>query len=80
MNVYFTSKNTGPSWQSDPYYLVYIGTSLDEAIEAVGGFVNCEQDTTGRDGCTAIPSGLVREFLKYYAADGWWYSIVKVQF
>ena len=81
MEVYCTSKNSGPSYGSDPVSLKYIGSSLDEAIEAVGNFARYETTfpvTVYPDMYSAIPSYLEREIVKFYLADGWWYSIVKI--
>ena len=84
MRVYCTSKNTGPSWQLDPVYMVYLGTSFDEAIAAVEGFVKyeTEKDRFPRefaDAYTALPRGIAITFVRFYAADGWWYSIVEFE-
>lgn len=84
MDVYFTSKNTGPSWGSDPKHLVYVGTSLDEAMAAVGDFARYEKpwplNTMYPDIYSALPSDTEREMIKYYMADGWWYTVVMVKF
>jgi hypothetical protein len=85
MDVFVTSKNTGPSWNSDPLHVVYIGTSLDAAIEKVGDFVRYERDIepviqSSMYGLpTAIPQDTEPRLVKYYGADGWWYSIVKIR-
>ena len=83
MRVYCTSKNTGPSWQLDPVYMVYLGTSLDSAVMAVGDFVRYEK---GQEELpkylkpyTALPENISFVFIKYYMADGWWYSIVEFE-
>ena len=85
MDIYVTSKNSGPSWVSDPLSVVYMGTSLDDAKEAVGEFQRYKQDFDAHhflfpEIYSAIPGNLEREMVVFYSADGWWYSIVKVTF
>lgn len=78
MIVYAVSKNTGPSWQSDPVHLVYLGTSVKEAEEAVGNFqkyAKTEFPKTYPEAYSALPRTLEREMIQYFVADGWWYSI-----
>lgn len=81
--IYITSKNTGPSWQSDPLHMIYIGSSVKEAEEAVPEpfrrhFKNLPPETRYY---TAIgyASGLEYEMIQFYMADGWWYSIVMME-
>jgi hypothetical protein len=86
VEVFFTSKNTGPTWTGpDPISLCYIGTDLEKAIEAVGYFVRYEVDdindcyyTSYPKSCSALPRDHERELVKYYTADGWWYTIEKI--
>lgn len=84
MKIYCTSKNSGPSWGGDPVYMVYIGTSLDEAREAVReDFRRYEVTpdkfpTRHRHIYSAIPADMERDFVVFYDADGWWYSIVSI--
>lgn len=85
MDIYFTSKNTGPTWGSDPVHLVYVGESLSDAIDAVGDFARYEKSeyiatTRYPEVFTALPREAVYKYVKYYMADGWWYSIVKMSF
>ncbi len=81
MDVYCTSKNSNPSWAGpDPWYVVYIGTSLEEAIEAVETFTRYEKPFDDRYLPSALPRrGNEQEPIKFYTADGWWFSIVKIQ-
>ncbi len=80
MDVFCTSKNSGPSYVSDSTYMLYLGTSLEEAIAAVGTFVKYERPITERDRKLSVLTYLMpREPIKYYMADGWWCSIVKIQ-
>lgn len=81
MEIYVTSKNSGPSWHSDPVFLIYIGTSLEEAVDAVGDFKRYERDPfPTKSFYSALPKDIEREMVHYYAADGWWYSVEKVVF
>lgn len=87
MELYFTTRNTGPSHSSDPLYLLYMGLSLDDAIQAVGGMQQYEYSIDEFKFnerypylYTALPRNIEPEFIKFYAADGWWSSIVKVVF
>lgn len=84
MKLYFTSKNTGPSYNSDPLYLIYVGTDLDEAVNAVGSFVKYEDpdylyNSLYPKTFSALPRHLDFEFVKFYMADGWWCSIVSME-
>lgn len=81
MRVYCTSKNTGPSYHSDPIHMVYLGTSVDKAIRAVGKFSKYEKNQSQyprefMKSFTALPLAVDSVLIKYYMADGWWYSIV----
>ena len=83
MDLYFTSKNDGPSWNSSGSMLVYVGQSLPAAIKAVGDFVRYEQVDFSLEypaTYTALPNNGDWKIIKFYAADGWWYSIVKATF
>lgn len=83
MLVYCTSKNTGPSWQSDPITIVYLGPVLRDAIEAVGDFQKYSREelpiTEFKNGKSALPRMIDFEFVNYYMADGWWYTIVSFE-
>ncbi len=80
MDVYCTSKNSSPSWSGpDPYYIVYIGTSLQDAIDAVGIFTCYEKSVKKEHIPSALPYGMEKEIVKFYTADGLWFSIVKIQ-
>lgn len=87
MKVYCTSKNSGPTWTGiDPVYLKYLGTSLDEAIVAVGDFVRYERQkdefptqSQYLNIYTALPREMSFILIKYFSADGWWYSIVEFE-
>lgn len=82
MKVYATTKNTGPSWSSDPIHLVYLGTSLDQAVNAVEDFSKYElpEHRWPREeynsSSSVIPKQLNWNMVRYYMVDGWWYSIV----
>lgn len=81
MKIYVTSKNTGPSWQSDPVYMTYLGSSLDEAITAVGAMTRYEKELLPHHPIkiySALPMEMAREMVKFYGADGWWASIVSI--
>lgn len=79
MKVYCTSKNSGP--ESGTIHMVYLGTSVDKATEAVGNFVKYRTDTSlfpkeFLHSYTALPRDIKFTLLQYYPADGWWYSVV----
>jgi len=88
MDVYVTTKNSGPSWGRDPLHIEYIGTSFEKAHDAVEfGFrkykvedINfwTRNDPTGGI-WSAIPYKMPRQMVSFYTADGWWYSIVKIE-
>lgn len=87
MELFCVTKNTGPSWSSDPLHLIYLGTSLDDAIATIDAFaryeVNVDRfmfDRVYPDMFTILPEKVAREFVKMYMADGWWMSIVKMTF
>lgn len=83
MKIYVTSKNSGPSWEHEQKSIVYIGSSLEIAVENVEDFRRYE---VGRDKFptrypylySAIPQYMNRRMVKFYTADGWWYSIVSI--
>lgn len=87
MDVFFTSKNTGPSWVSESAYLVYFGTDFQEALNAVDVNmrryeVQWEEYKKDRDYLriySALPQNVDWEMVRFFAADGWWESIVKVK-
>jgi hypothetical protein len=85
MELYVTSKNSGPTWSGpDPKYVEYIGTSLEEAVGAIPNvFQRQGTDITGRTAepevWSALPRGMRQEMIQFYMADGWWYSIVKIE-
>lgn len=81
MKIYVTSKNTGPSWQSDPVHMTYLGASFLEAVAAVGTMARYEKEIPVLHPTkiySAIPMEMEREIVKFYAADGWWSSIVSI--
>lgn len=83
MDIYVTSKNTGPSWTLDPKHVLYIGTSLEEAESHIMTFARYErpfnpQAYYDEKLYSAIPENMDREMIKFYEADGWWCSIVKI--
>lgn len=85
MDIYFTSKNTGPTFGTDPLSLVYVGTDLDAAVAAVGKFSQYEKPLTELNFKypeirAALPKDLPRLYMRYYMADGWWYTVAKVSF
>jgi len=83
MRLYCTSKNTGPSYSSDPVYMVYLGPNRDDAIAAVKDFNRYEKFaviTEYPEIYSALPREIPREMIKWYEADGWWYSIVSIDF
>jgi hypothetical protein len=82
MLIYATTKNSGPSWHSDPIRLVYLGTSLDDARNAVGEFQQYECPASYwyvkyPETYSAIPASIERELVTFCMADGWWYTVVK---
>lgn len=85
MLLYFTSKNSGPSWADEKKTLLYVGTSLDEAKEAVGDFRRYQQDVASARQFrfpylyTAVPDKMKFKFVEFYHADGWWCSVVSIE-
>lgn len=79
--IYCTSKNSGPTWGKDPLLMLYLGTSVKDAEEAVGDFsrYQVEEDRFPRDPnyYTALSYNLEKEIIQFYMADGWWYSIFR---
>jgi len=83
MHIYVTSRNTGPSFSSDPIYMLYLGPSYHDAIAAVGSnFLKYEKPMVSEYPklFSALPKATERELVRYYEADGWWYSVEKVEF
>lgn len=81
MKVYCTSKNSGPSYQSDPVHMVYLGTSLEDAEKEIKKFFKYEKpfayrEGTGKELYSVLPSTINWEMVKWCTADGWWWSIV----
>lgn len=82
MRVYCTSMNNGPDYSSaSKVTMLYLGTTLHEAEEAVGDFkkyIQSEADFPKNfsNSYSAIPATMDREMVKFYSADGWWRSIV----
>lgn len=81
MKVYCTTKNSGPSWASDPLFMVYLGISLEEAVITASTFHRYEKgerDFPKRfpEIYSALPNAINWEMIRFYTADGWWYSIV----
>lgn len=81
MEIYCTSKNTGPLTAGpDPIHMLYLGTSEDDAIAAVGTFVKYEKPESPGFWQTALLASVDgQELAHWYMADGWWYSIVKFE-
>ncbi len=81
MRVYCTSKNSGPGYPSHGVYMLYLGTSLKKAQEAVGGFSKYRKPEyellkKGFKLYSALPGNMEWQMVRLYMADGWWYSIV----
>ena len=83
MKLYATTKNTGPSWNSDPTFLRYLGTSLSVAVTVVPAnfkrYEKKEFPTQYPSIYAALPDEIQWKFVRYYAADGWWYSVVEFE-
>jgi hypothetical protein len=85
MIVYCTSKNSGPSWQSDPVTMVYLGTSIVEALKAVGRFARYQKSEDNFPAkehiylYSSLPRDIEFKLVNYYMADGWWYSVVSFE-
>lgn len=84
MLVYCTSKNTGPSWSIDPTHMLYLGTSFEEAEKAVGDFVQYRKEekifyhlNRIPELYSALPKNIEWRMVRWYTADGYWYSIVQ---
>lgn len=80
MHLYCTSKNRGPSWNSDSVQMLYLGTSIEKAEKAVGKFSQYAKEEKDfpknyPESYSALPRDTKREMIQYYMADGWWYSI-----
>jgi hypothetical protein len=61
--------------------MLYLGTSIEEAQNAIGDFSKYEQEEKDfpkkfLDIYSALPRKIEREIVQYFSADGWWYSIV----
>lgn len=82
MDIYVTSRNEGPSYNREIEHLLYLGTSLDEAIEEVEDFARYERPYDRgeefRNLYSALPMDMEREMIKFYFADGFWYSVEKI--
>lgn len=78
MKVFCTTKNTGPTMSGlDPLHLTYLGTSLKKAIESVGTFRRYEKRVEdAKYWHSALPREVDTTLVRYYGADGWWYSVV----
>jgi hypothetical protein len=79
MQVYATSKNTGPSYHGDPIRLIYLGSDLQKARESVGTFARYQREfnVSYPELYSALPRDIDWEMVEYFMADGWWYSIVQ---
>jgi hypothetical protein len=61
--------------------MLYLGTSVSEAEQAVGDF---DKYAVGEsrfpqnfpNAYSAIPATMERELIQFFTVDGWWYSIV----
>lgn len=81
MKLYCVTANSGPSTQIEALFMRYLGSSLDEAEATVGNMSKYPKDSTEfptqyPELYTILPRGMDFEFVRYYAADGWWVSIV----
>ena len=80
MELYCTSQNTGPTWSgTDPIRMLYLGTDRTKAIEAVGDFVRYEKESANTrhpHSLSALPNDIDWVMVAYYAADGFWKSVV----
>lgn len=85
MELYCAVKNTGPTWTGpDPTYMLYLGTSLEEAILAVGDFVKYEKpihpnQLEHKHVYSALPKDIDFTIERYYMADGWWRTVLKFE-
>lgn len=80
--LYCTSKNSGPSWTHDPVTMLYLGTSVAKAEQAVGDFAKYQKEEKDFPShhielYNALPNDHPFELIQWYMADGWWYSIVR---
>lgn len=86
MRIYITSQNTGPTWTGpDPIHMNYIGPSIEEAIKAVGEMTRYARIWNPDhhqfpELYSVLPKDTPREMLHYYMADGWWATVVAVDF
>lgn len=84
MRIFATSRNTGLTrWGLDLVQLVYLGNSLEEAEIVVGEFSKYEREYDRGEEYRILHSALPRNvdwtMVKYYSADGYWYSIVSFE-
>jgi hypothetical protein len=82
MKIYCTTKNSGPSWLDEHKTIVYIGTSHQEAREAVAErFRQYQMPNVSNSRFkfpymySALPDKMPKQIIEFYQADGWWYSI-----
>ena len=80
MDIYVTSKNTGPSWHIDPIHMVYLGPSYQSAVAAVGTFKKYDRKDLPipPEAFSVLPHNVRREMIHYYMAGGRWYTVEKV--
>lgn len=75
MRVFFVTKNTGPSWSSDPTYIKAAKSTEQGAIDFVanldGNWIKYKRDLERADP-PVVPNA---EVIHYYGADGWWVQI-----
>ncbi len=78
MDIYCTSKNSGPNSLSTQS--LYIGTSLDEAIKKVGFFVPWEKPPLNKYAYIPcfLPTETKYEVIKLYVSNFLWISIVRI--
>lgn len=78
MEIFITAKNTDASFDPDPILVVYLGTSFDDACEAVGGFYRYETSDYPDYGYipSVLPSTFDQDLIRYYKNEDHWYSIV----
>lgn len=86
MYAYCTSKNNGPESSSAPPTVLYLGTSLDDAEKSVTKEFRRYKKTSENfptrfpEAHSALPKASTDwEMVEYYAADGWWISIVRFE-
>lgn len=90
--LYVTSRNSSTSWSApDCLRVMYLGSSLDDAVEAVGDFQKYQNDDyinrfkdanpqASLEGYSALPRAMDgRSSVHFYIADGYWFHIEKIE-